>query len=246
MSGAAIGPRPSLAEGVAGRLATVRRRIEAAGGDPSRVRVVAVTKGFGPTAAAAARACGILDVGESYAAELAAKAPAVAAGTRWHFLGQVQRNKVGLAAPWVHTWHGLDRVAEGEAIASAAPGARVMVQVAAVPSGVGRGGCAPEEVPPLVAALRALGLEVVGLMALGPAGPPERARATFRAVGRLAGELGLAERSMGMSGDLEVAVSEGATIVRVGQALFGPRPRPPAPIPRYPVSAVPGAHQGPG
>ena len=84
--------------------------------------------------------------------------------------------------------------------------------------------CPPEAVPGLVRTLEALDLDVGGLMVVAPAGPPEVARAAFRTTARLGAELGLAELSMGMTGDLEVALEEGATMVRVGRALFGPRP----------------------
>jgi uncharacterized pyridoxal phosphate-containing UPF0001 family protein len=88
-----------------------------------------------------------------------------------------------------------------------------------------RGGVPPGLVPGLVDGLRDLGLQVGGLMAVGPTGDPQVVRAGFRQVRELADGLGLAERSMGMSDDLELAVQEGSTMVRVGSALFGPRPR---------------------
>jgi hypothetical protein len=107
-------------------------------------------------------------------------------------------------------------------IAKRAPGAAVLAQVdlAGLP---GRGGCQPDEAPDLVAGLRDLGLDVRGLMAVGPPGPPEAARPGFRLVRDLADRLDLPERSIGMTADLEVAVQEGATMVRIGTALFGPR-----------------------
>jgi uncharacterized pyridoxal phosphate-containing UPF0001 family protein len=154
-----------------------------------------------------------------------------AAPPRWHYLGAVQRNKVPRLAPVVACWQGLHRLVEGEAVARRAPGATVLVQVdvAGLP---GRGGCPPEEVPGLVAGLRSLDLDVAGLMAVGPPGDPEAARPGFRAVRDLADRLDLRERSMGMTADLEVAVAEGSTMVRIGRALFGERPprvHPPGP-----------------
>ena len=123
----------------------------------------------------------------------------------------------------VSCWQGLARVEEGRAIARRSPGARVLVQVdvAGLP---GRGGVPPTGVPDLVAALRDEGLDVDGLMAVGMPGPPEGARLGFRLVRRLVDELGLGTCSMGMTDDLEVALSEGSTMVRVGRALFGERP----------------------
>jgi pyridoxal phosphate enzyme (YggS family) len=207
---------------VAANLEAVRERVRRAGGDPHAVTVVAVTKGFGPEAATAANAAGVADVGENYADELVAKATAVD-GVRWHFLGHVQRNKVARLAPLVHLWHGVDRTAAGAAIATRAPGAAVLVQVN-VTGEPGRNGCTWEDAPRLVDELRAFALDVRGLMAVGPAGDAESARPAFRRLAGLAASLGLPDTSMGMSADLEVAVQEGATIVRPGTALFGPRP----------------------
>ena len=213
-------------------LDAVRTRIEKAGVDPDRLRVVAVTKGFGPAAVLAALAAGLHDVGENYAAELLAKHDAVTHGAgahsapgeavRWHFLGAVQRNKVASLAPVVSCWQGVTRVVEAEAIARRRPGARVLVEVDTTGE-PGRNGCAPAMVPALVREISALELDVGGLMTVAPRDPGD-ARATFRTVRQLADRLGLEERSMGMSDDLELAVAEGATMLRLGRVLFGPRP----------------------
>ena len=216
---------------LAERLAGVRDRIAAAGRAPDDIVVVAVTKGFGADAVEAAAAIGLDDVGENYAQELAKKWPAARGdGRRWHFLGRVQRNKVRSIAGAVHLWQGVDRLAAGEEIARRAPGARVLVQVridgvdTADGTGSARNGCPPGDVPALVEHLDGLGLDVRGLMAVGPPGAPELSRPGFRAVSALADRLGLAERSMGMTDDFTVAVEEGSTMVRVGRGLFGARP----------------------
>jgi uncharacterized pyridoxal phosphate-containing UPF0001 family protein len=200
----------------------VHERIARAGGDPERLRVIAVTKGFGPEAVEAARAAGLADVGENYAAELQAKAPGPP-GTRWHFLGAIQRNKVRALAPLVDMWQGVARVAEGERIARYAPGARVLIQVDTSGGLPGRNGCPPQDVMALATSLSALDLQLAGLMTVAPPGAAASASA-FRSVGHLADALGLRERSMGMSADLEAAVAAGSTMVRVGRALFGDRP----------------------
>ncbi len=161
---------------VAARVAALRVRIEEAGRDPAGVRIVAVTKGFTSSAVDAARAAGLYDIGENYANEFLAKVAALsepssgAPETRWHFLGAVQRRQVRALAPVVSCWQTLCRVAEGETIARHAPGAAVLVEVetTAIP---GRNGCAPSEVAALVASLRATGLDVRGLMTVGPPGP---------------------------------------------------------------------------
>jgi len=236
------------AELVAERLAQVRDRIAKAGASPSSVRVVAVTKGFGSEAVEAAVGAGLLDLGENYAQELLSKAATAPAGVRWHFLGGLQRNKLARLAPHVHLWHGVDSVEGALALARRRPAAAVLVQVRATAAGESdrpgecnlagdggpvrapRHGASVGEVPALVESARAAGLDVRGLMAVGRAhAAREEARRTFRGVASLASTLGLSEVSMGMSDDFELAVAEGATIIRLGRALFGERP--PAHVP---------------
>lgn len=209
---------------VARRLREVRERIAAAAAGRTRdVTVVAVTKGHDVWAVDAARDAGLRDIGENYAAELLQKHSSASAGKpvlRWHFLGRVQRNKVKALAGAVDLWQGVDRLVAGQEIARRAPAAAVLVQVN-VSGEPAKNGCRFEEAPALVAGLGDLGLDVRGLMAVGPAtGDPRRAYGRLNA---LADRLDLTERSMGMSADLETAVEEGATMVRIGQALFGPR-----------------------
>lgn len=207
---------------------TVRRRAdeiraqvaEVAGGRP--VGIVAVTKGFGPKAVAAAHAAGLDDMGESYAKELVAKADAAGGRLRWHFLGAVQRRKVRDLAPLVQLWQSVDREVAAAEIARHAPGAAILVQVN-VTGAPGRNGCTWEEAPALVDGARALGLAVRGLMAVAGRTDP---RSDFRRLASLARALDLTELSMGMSGDLDVALEEGSTMIRVGRALFGERPVP--------------------
>ncbi len=207
-------------EAVAERVARVRDRIASAGGDPGAVTIVAVTKGFGPEGVAAVRGAGIGDVGENYAQELMVKQRAAEAGLRWHFLGAIQRRKVRALAPFVYLWQSVDRLAAGHEVARHAPGASVLVQVN-VTELPGRPGCAWSEAPALVEGLRQAGLDVRGLMAVGS---QDGSRREFRRLTSLRTALGLKDVSMGMSDDLEVAVEEGSTMVRVGRALLGPRP----------------------
>jgi len=213
----------TVATDLAARVAEVRERIRAAAPEPERVTLVAVTKGFGTEVVRDALAAGLVDIGESYVQELVAKAAELGAGPRWHAIGRLQRNKVRKAAPHVALWHSVDRLALGAEIARFAPGAAVLVQVN-VAGEAAKGGCEPAEAPALVDGLAACGLDVRGIMAMAPAGPPEGARPVFSAARDLRDRLGLSEASMGMTDDYEVALSEGATIVRVGRGLFGPRP----------------------
>lgn len=233
-AGPSLSTRPpsgsATAELVAERLTAVRERIARAGAAPGSVTIVAVTKGFGPDAVVAAVHSGVADIGENYAQEMLAKLPDVPSEVRWHFLGALQRNKLARLAPHVYLWHGLDTTTGAEALARRRPGATVLVQVKLAEGGR-RHGVVPAEVPALVSHAAAAGLEVRGLMAVGPPGATrDEVRAGFRRVAGLARSLGLRELSMGMTADFELAVAEGATIVRLGRALFGPRPT--ADVPR--------------
>lgn len=213
---------------VTARSAVLRERIEAHA--VGEVRVVAVTKGHPPEVAAAALAAGFVDLGENYAQEMLSKAVALEGygdletRPRWHMIGRLQSNKVKVLAPLVDLWQTIDRASLVEAVASRAPGAEVLIQVdlAGTP---GRGGCPRPEVEALVEHARVSGLDVAGLMGVGPPGPPEDSREGFAWLRATVDRLGLREASMGMSGDLEVALEEGATIVRIGSALVGGRRR---------------------
>jgi hypothetical protein len=202
----------------------VRNRIADAGGDPDAIRLVAVTKGHPAAAVRAAVDAGLADIGENYVQELVAKAAEIDGGVEWHFIGQLQRNKVRQAAHLVGLWQSVDRLRLGEEIARHRPGAAVLVQVN-LTDDPDRGGTRPGLTAGLVEGLRDLGLDVRGLMAVAPMGDHGTVRAGFRIVRDLAERLSLGERSIGMSEDLEAAVQEGSTMVRIGSALFGPRPR---------------------
>jgi len=163
-------------------------------------------------------------IGENYAQEVVRKHaevgndhPAV------HFIGQLQTNKVRSLASIVAVWQSVDRAALVVEIAKRAPGSRIFVQVNATGEPE-KGGCTLGEAGGLVAQARESGLVVEGLMTVGPTdADPQRTRAAFAAVRRCADELGLHGCSMGMTGDLAIALAEGSTMVRIGTALFGPR-----------------------
>jgi pyridoxal phosphate enzyme (YggS family) len=218
--------RPVGAEVVAERVALVRTRITAAGGDPDGIRLVAVTKGFGPEVVAVARQAGLDDLGENYAQELLVKAGAAPAGPRplrWHFLGAPQRNKIAGLAPVVTLWQAIARAEVVDRLAQVSPGAAVLVQVNVV-GDPAKAGCEPATAPGLVERARRAGLDLRGLMCVGPAGDPDGARRGFARLAALARAVEVDELSMGMSDDYEAAVAEGSTMVRLGRVLFGPRP----------------------
>jgi pyridoxal phosphate enzyme (YggS family) len=214
---------------VAARLADARARIAAAcaraGRDAGDVAVVAVTKGFPVTAVVAALDAGADAIGESRAQDLLDKAAALEAldagrAEAWHFVGRVQRNKIARVAPVVSVWHAIDRLEVVDALAARRPDAGVYIQVN-VSGEAQKGGCDPTGAAALADAARAAGLSLMGLMAV-PArgGDPRPAFARLRTLAEQAGVEGL---SMGMSDDFEAAVEEGATVVRLGRALFGDR-----------------------
>jgi len=224
------GPSASgaAASGVAAHLAEVRQRIagaaRAAGRAPEEIRLVAVSKEVDASAVAEAIAAGQHDFGENRAQELSAKVRALRErriAPVWHFIGRLQRNKIKAISAEVSLWHSVDRPEIGTEIARHAPGARVLVQVN-VSGEERKGGCEPGEVPALIGTLVDLGLAVEGLMTVPPlAGDP---RPHFAALRELAAREALPVLSMGMSGDFEAAIGEGSTLVRVGRAVFGPRP----------------------
>jgi pyridoxal phosphate enzyme (YggS family) len=234
MTSIAHGPG-SLVETIAANAQVVRRRIAAAaersGRDPASVRVIAVTKSFPAETCAAAVQAGLTDLGENRVQEGTAKAAALArAGVRpvWHLIGHLQSNKVRAALGAFAVIHSIDSVELATALSRRAERpveVLLEVNVGGEPS---KFGFSPEETPDASRAIAALpSLLVRGLMTVAPqAEDAEAVRPVFRRLRALAEELGLPELSMGMSGDYEVAVEEGATMVRVGSALFGPRPAP--------------------
>ena len=213
---------------VATALTEVRERVSAAaaraGRGPGEVTLIGASKTVPAERIAEALDAGLTDVGENRAQELLVKAPVLAArdpAPTWHFVGRLQRNKVAGLVDWVALWQSVDRLALAESIARRAPGARVLIEVNLGEEST-KGGCAPAEVPRLVGDAVNLGLCVDGLMTVAPQhGDP---RGWFAALRELGADQGLRELSMGMSGDFEAAIEEGATMVRVGRAIFGARP----------------------
>jgi PLP dependent protein len=232
-----VSPSPrGVAGAVAGHLSEVRERVAAAarsaGRQPDTVTLVVVTKEVGVDGVRAAIAAGASDLGENRAQDLVTKAEALAddedarkskSVLRWHFIGRLQRNKVRIAAPHVALWQSIDRFELAVEVGHRAPGAAVLVQVN-VTGEAQKGGCSPDEAEALVDVCRAHGCHVEGLMTVPPAvGDP---RPVFARLRRMTDDLQLRVCSMGMSGDFELAITEGATMVRVGGAIFGPRPGP--------------------
>lgn len=224
---------------IADNLAMIRQRIsraaERCGRDPATVRLVAVSKTRTPAEVEAAAAAGQVLFGENYVQELMAKAGAVTAPVQWHFIGHLQSNKVRQLAGLVTMIHSVDRLSLAEEINRhwARLGARcdVLVQVNVAQEAT-KSGTTTAEALELVRQVAGLPhLRVKGLMTMPPFfDDPDAARPYFCELRLLAARIQdeldcveMSELSMGMSGDFEVAIEEGATLVRVGTAIFGER-----------------------
>ena len=209
------------------RVAALRERVDAVERPwTHRVGIVGVTKGFGAEAIDAAVTAGCDAIGENYAQEVLEKrATLERLRPEVQFLGRLQRNKVRQLVGLVDVWCSLDRAAVIDEVAKRSPGARILVQVDTT-GDPAKGGCDFDETAALVDRAIGQGLMVDGLMTVGPTGSDsEAARVGFRRVRALVDQLDLVVCSMGMTDDLDVAVQEGSTQVRVGTALFGARSR---------------------
>jgi pyridoxal phosphate enzyme (YggS family) len=215
----------------------VARAAESSRRDPAAVRILAVTKGYSIDAVRTAQALGLQDIGESRVQEAQSKRSALGgAALTWHMIGHLQRNKARAAASLFDVVHSVDSVALAAALARHHDGAREPLEVyveVELTGRPGRSGVSPDATAALideVRTLRALALE--GLMTIAPPGPPEEAAACFTRLRDLRDDirdrtgLPLGGLSMGMSGDFEVAIAHGATIIRLGHALFGDPPGP--------------------
>jgi PLP dependent protein len=218
---------------IRGRIADAALR---AGRDPASVRLVAVSKTKPAAAIAQAHACGQVIFGENYVQELVAKTGELPEGISWHFIGNLQSNKVRQIAGLVDMIHSVDRILLAREIdrqlGELGRCCDILIQVN-ISREATKGGTSCAELLDLVREIAALPqLRIKGLMTMPPFfDDPEAARPYFKALRELAQEVEaagiagveMAELSMGMSGDFEAAIEEGATLVRVGSALFGAR-----------------------
>ncbi len=229
---------------IAERVARVRERIqracEQAGRDPDSVLLVAIAKNHPPEAVRAAAECGIRVIGENRVQEAAAKIPLCPGHLDWHMVGHLQSNKVRPALRLFSTIHSVDsadllrRIARLAADEGVRPRVLLEVNVSGERS---KFGLAPEQVPEVITAAQDLpAIELVGLMTMPPFfEQPEKVRPFFAALRELRDrcvrdlKVALPELSMGMSHDFEYAILEGATMIRVGTDIFGPRPPPKKP-----------------
>jgi pyridoxal phosphate enzyme (YggS family) len=213
-------------------LEEVEQRILAAcarsGRRREEITLLAVTKTFPPEVVLEAHALGLREFGENYVQEFERKAPAVRGleGARFHLIGHLQSNKSRRAGDLFDVIQTVDSVKLARRLDALGRPLEVMIEVKLSPEET-KSGCAPEDLPALVDEIRACpNLRLTGLMTMPPwSDDPEASRPWFRRLRALAEQHGLRGLSMGMSHDLEAAIEEGATVVRVGTALFGPRSR---------------------
>jgi hypothetical protein len=212
------------------RLDRVEERIQSAvkraGRQRSDVTLIAVTKKFPAEVTCQAYDLGVRYFGENYVQEFEAKLPALAGLTaaEFHLIGHLQSNKAAIARRLFHAVETVDSEKLARRLDQTGRPLEVMIEVKLSEEGT-KAGAAPEALPGLVEAIRACpNLRLTGLMTMPPwSDDPEETRPYFRRLAALARTCGLAKLSMGMSNDFEAAIEEGATHIRVGTALFGPR-----------------------
>jgi pyridoxal phosphate enzyme (YggS family) len=217
---------------ITARIAVARERIAAAcvrsGRSPDSVTIIAVTKGVGPEAVREAVTAGIRDIGENRVQEAEAKRAALAdlpGEVRWHMIGHLQTNKVQTALTLFGTIQSVDSLHLAEAISRRAPAPVSAFLEVNVAGEATKAGFSPAELTNAYETIAGMpGIELRGLMTVAPiSASPDDVRPVFCRLAEQAQQLGLKELSMGMSDDYEVAVEEGATLVRLGRALFGER-----------------------
>ncbi len=228
---------------ISDNITTIREKISracaGAGRTASEVTLLAVGKTFPSAAVREAVDAGVADIGENYVQELLAKRRDLSSGDiRWHFIGHLQSNKVKSVAGWIHMIHAVDSADLAIEIDRRAAKAGRVIECLLEVNTTGEStkfGAVPARATELVKSLASCdNISLAGLMTIGPFLPdPEGSRPMFRRLRELKDEIGsltqanvtMRHLSMGMTGDFEVAIDEGATIIRIGTAIFGPRKR---------------------
>ena len=210
---------------VADSVGNIREMVSSRSSNP--VTIVAVTKGFGVDAIKSAAKAGIHDIGENYAQELMKKRDILenldeGKNYRWHFIGNLQRNKIRKLSSSVFMWQSTDSLALGEEIAKRSISPKLLLQVN-MTGAENQGGIPPAQVPSLVEKFEESGIHIEGLMTIGASEDRDATLVCFQDLKKLANTLGLLECSMGMSNDYYLALEAGATILRLGRAIFGNR-----------------------
>ena len=228
----------TIADNIHGVQSRIEQACNRVGRDPRDVTLVAVTKAFDPTKIAEAVRQGVQNIGENFVQEMLNKRKQFPEKhVRWHFVGHLQTNKVKYIVDFVHLIHSVDSVKVAEEINKRASriGRRIKILLEVNTTGEGtKQGIRPDETLPLATEIARLeNVRTCGLMTMGPFLPdPEHSRPCFRTLRELSElvrkngieNVDMTHLSMGMTNDFEIAIEEGATLVRLGTALFGPRP----------------------
>lgn len=210
----------TYSEEIKERLQEINKIIDAKAQNP--VTLIGVTKGFTHEEVNIASELGIKNFGENYAQELLTKNPLVDPEISWHYIGQLQSNKIRKISHLVDVWHSVTSLKLAREIHKRNDQAQILLQVSMMgPSNTK--GFEVEQLPQLISELRDMNIDISGLMTMGVPGDMVATRVVFKELRKLADTFELPECSMGMSDDFEIALESGASMIRVGSAIFGNR-----------------------
>jgi len=202
------------------RLEEINGIIDAKAQNP--VTLIGVTKGFTHEEVNIASELGIKNFGENYAQELLTKNPLVDPEISWHYIGQLQSNKIRKISHLVDVWHSVTSLKLAREIHKRNDQAQILLQVSLMGPSNSKG-FEVEQLPQLISDLRDMNIDISGLMTMGVPGDMVATRFVFKKLRKLVDAFELSECSMGMSDDFEIALESGASMIRVGSAIFGNR-----------------------
>ena len=212
----------TYSEEIKERLEEINKIIDAKAQNP--VTLIGVTKGFTHEEVNIANKLGIKNFGENYAQELLTKNPLVDPEISWHFIGQLQSNKIRKISHLVDVWHSVTSLKHAREIHKRNDQAQILLQISVMGPSNSKG-FEIEELPDLIFQLRDENINVSGLMTMGVPGDMVATRFVFERLRKLADTFELSECSMGMSDDFEIALESGSSMIRIGSAIFGNRRR---------------------
>ena len=220
MAGRRIVTSETYSEEIKERLEEINKIIDAKAQNP--VTLIGVTKGFTHEEVNIASKLGIKNFGENYAQELLTKNPLVDPEISWHYIGQLQSNKIRKISHLVDVWHSVTSLKLAKEIHKRNDQAQILLQVSLMGPSNSKG-FQVEQLPQLISELRDMNIDISGLMTMGVPGDMVATRVVFKELRKLADTFELPECSMGMSDDFEIALESGASMIRVGSAIFGNR-----------------------
>ena len=220
MAGRGFVTSETYSEEIKERLEEINKIIDAKAQNP--VTLIGVTKGFTHEEVNIANKLGIKNFGENYAQELLTKNPLADPEISWHYIGQLQSNKIRKISHLVDVWHSVTSLKLAKEIHKRNDQAQILLQVSLMGPSNSKG-FEVEQLPQLISELRNKNIDISGLMTMGVPGDMVATRVVFKELRKLADTFELPECSMGMSDDFEIALESGASMIRVGSAIFGNR-----------------------